>query len=98
VPLGLLEDYRPAPGLGGEALRPLLEAGPDVRMHVSNGAAAGFADALDLLHPAGRLVCHDLFVTEMQGYRTTFRGPGKYDGSVALADEDERAILKLICR
>jgi hypothetical protein len=27
-------------------------------------------------------VCHDLFVDGIQGYRTTFRGPGKYDGSV----------------
>ena len=35
-----------------------------------------------LLHPYGRLVCHDLFVTDLAGYRTNFRGPGKYDGSV----------------
>jgi hypothetical protein len=63
-------------------LRPLLETGADVRMHVSNGAVASFDDTLALLHPYGKLVCHDLFVTEIACYNTTFRGPGKYDGSV----------------
>jgi hypothetical protein len=63
-------------------LRPLLESGADVRMHVSNGALASFVESLQLLHPYGRLICHDLFVTDVQAYRTTFRGPGKYDGSV----------------
>ena len=51
-------------------------------MHVSNGALASFIDTLTLLHPFGKLVCHDLFVTDVQGYRSRFRGPGKYDGSV----------------
>jgi hypothetical protein len=59
-----------------------MDAGGDVRMHVSNGALASFADALPLLHPSGRLHCHDLFVTDTDQYRTGFRGPGKYDGSV----------------
>ena len=48
----------------GEILRPLLEAHGDVRMHVSNGALASFADTLPLLHPFGRLQCHDLFLTD----------------------------------
>jgi len=65
-----------------EMLRPLLESGADLRMHVSNGAVASFVDSLRLLHPFGRLICHDIFVTDAQGYRTSFRGPGKYDGSV----------------
>lgn len=82
VPLGGLDLYPLAPGLSGEILRPLLEAGGDVRLHVSNGALASFVDSLDLVHPFGTLVCHDLFVTDMRGYRTHFRGPGKYDGSV----------------
>jgi hypothetical protein len=68
--------------LGGELLGPLLESGTDLRMHVSNGAMTSFVESLRLLHPYGRLVCHDLFVTAAEGYRTNFRGPGKYDGSV----------------
>jgi hypothetical protein len=82
VPLAGLDLYRLAPAVNGEVLRPLLESGPDIRMHVSNGAVASFADSLPLLHPLGKLVCHDLFVTRTDGYRTAFRGPGKYDGSV----------------
>jgi hypothetical protein len=82
VPLRGLDTYPVSPGFSGEILRPLLEAGGDNRMHVSNGAIASLMDSLQLLHPFGRLVCHDLFVTEAAGYRTGFRGPGKYDGSV----------------
>jgi hypothetical protein len=37
---------------------------------------------MPLLHPFGKLVCHDLFATGVQDYRVGFRGPGKYDGSV----------------
>ena len=81
-PLAGLDLYTPAPEVGGEMLRPLLESGADLRMHVNNGALAGFVDSLALLHPFGKLVCHDLFVTDVQAYRTHFRGPGKYDGSV----------------
>ncbi|WP_395104253.1 SAM-dependent methyltransferase [Actinomadura sp. SCN-SB] len=82
VPLAGLDLYELAPSVSGETLRPLLESGADVRMHVNNGALASFTDSLSLLHPYGKLVCHDLFVTDVQGYRTSFRGPGKYDGSV----------------
>jgi hypothetical protein len=82
VPLAGLDSYRITDSLSGEALRPLLESGGDVRMHVSNGAVASFDDTLTLLHPYGKLVCHDLFVVDVDGYHTTFRGPGKYDGSV----------------
>lgn len=82
VPLAGLDTYPLTGALTGETLRPLLESGADVRMHVSNGAVASFDDTLGLLHPFGKLVCHDLFVDGIQGYRTTFRGPGKYDGSV----------------
>lgn len=82
VPLAGLDTYEVTEALTGEALRPLLESGADVRMHVNNGAVASFDDTLGLLHPYGKLVCHDLFVTDIDGYHTTFRGPGKYDGSV----------------
>ncbi|MBO0871903.1 MAG: hypothetical protein J2P19_00775 [Pseudonocardia sp.] len=82
APIAGLDDYPVAPTVSGAELAPLLESGGDLRMHVSNGALASFSDSLALLHPAGRLICHDLFVTETQGYRAGFRGPGKYDGSV----------------
>jgi hypothetical protein len=82
VPLTGLDLYELAPAVNGETLRPLLESGADVRMHVNNGALASFTDSLKLLHPFGKLVCHDLFVTDVHAYRTNFRGPGKYDGSV----------------
>ena len=81
VPLEGLDTYRITPALTGEILRPLLAEG-DVRMHVSNGALSSFADTLPLLHPFGRLVCHDLFTTTHGEYRAGFFGPGKYDGSV----------------
>ncbi|MCW2720639.1 hypothetical protein [Pseudonocardia sp.] len=82
VPLHGLDTYAIAPGISGELLRPLLATGSDVRMHVANGAAASFAETLPLLHPYGRLQCHDLFATDPHQYRDGFRGPGKYDGSV----------------
>ncbi|MGH3341657.1 MAG: hypothetical protein ACRDPK_02005 [Carbonactinosporaceae bacterium] len=82
VPLEGLDRYEVSPGVTGEALRPLLEADGDIRMPVSNGAVAGFDDSLPLLHPRGRLVCHDLFVTHPHQFRTRFPGPGKYEGSV----------------
>jgi hypothetical protein len=82
VPLTGLDLYQLATSLNGEMLRPMLESGGDIRMHVNNGALASFADSIELLHPFGKLVCHDLFLTDVQGYRTAFRGPGKYDGSV----------------
>ena len=82
VPIAGLDTYRISPGLTGEILRPLLEAEGDVRMHVNNGTLSSFADTLPLLHPFGRLQCHDLFLTDRGQYRTGFYGPGKYDGSV----------------
>ena len=82
VPLVELDTYVVAPEVGGELVRPIVEANGDVRMHISNGAAASFADTLPLLHPHGVLLCHDLFVTDVHQYLNGFRGPGKYDGSV----------------
>ena len=82
VPLDGLDAYQVSPGVTGEILRPLLESRGDVRMHVSNGALASFAGTLPLLHPFGRLQCHDLFLTGADAYHTGFPGPGKYDGSV----------------
>jgi hypothetical protein len=81
VPIEGLDSYRLAAGIGGEVLRPLVEANGDMRMHISNGAAASFVDSLPLLHPFGILQCLDIFVTDLKQYQS-FRGPGKYDGSV----------------
>ena len=82
VPLVELDTYEVAPDVRGELLRPIVLATGDLRMHISNGAAASFADTLPLLHPHGVLLCHDLFVTDVHQYVNGFRGPGKYDGSV----------------
>lgn len=82
VPVGGLDQYQVTPSVNGEILRPLLEVAGDIRLHASNGAVSSFADTLPLLHPYGRLVCHDLFVTDWHRYHTAFCGPGKYDGSV----------------
>ncbi len=82
VPIEGLDVYDVAPGVGGEVLRPVIEANGDLRMHISNGAAASFLDSLPLLHPFGMLQCHDIIITDMEQYRRSFRGPGKYDGSV----------------
>jgi len=82
VPIEGLDAYRVTPAVTGEILRSLLAAEGDVRMHVSNGALSSFADTLPLLHPFGKIVCHDLFTTTTRDYRAGFYGPGKYDGSV----------------
>jgi len=82
VPLEGLDSYQITPSLTGEILRPLIEGQGDVRMHVSNGALGSFTGTLPLLHPFGRIQCHDLFLAGSQQYRTGFYGPGKYDGSV----------------
>jgi hypothetical protein len=82
TPLGGLDLYRVTPEMTGELLRSQLESDGDIRIHVNNGALSSFAETLPLLHPFGRLQCHDLFVTDVRQYHTGFYGPGKYDGSV----------------
>jgi hypothetical protein len=82
VPVPGLDEYQVAPELTGELLRSALDADGDLRMHVNNGALSSFAETLPLLHPFGRLQCHDLFLTDVHQYRSGFFGPGKYDGSV----------------
>jgi hypothetical protein len=82
LPLEGLDLYQIGPDLTGEALRSQLESDGDIRIHASNGALTSFAETLPLLHPFGRLQCHDLFVTDVRDYQNGFYGPGKYDGSV----------------
>jgi hypothetical protein len=81
LPVAGLDLYQIAPTVR-ENLRPLLEPGPAIRIHVNNGAVASFTDTIPLLHPYGQLIRYDLFVTDVHAYRTGFRGPGKSDGSV----------------
>ncbi len=82
VPLGPLDIYQVCEDVTGEVLAPLVDGHGDIRFHVSNGAVASFVDVLPLLHPLGSLTCHDLFTTDLSQCHETFRGPGKYDGSV----------------
>jgi hypothetical protein len=81
-PLEGLDAYQATPDLNGELLHSQLESYGDIRVHVSNGALSSFAETLPLLHPFGRLQCHDLFVDDVRRYQSGFFGPGKYDGSV----------------
>jgi hypothetical protein len=81
-----LEDVAQAPlppGLDQSHLEDLLNEAPDdVRFHLSRGAAESFVNTVPLLHPRGYLQVQDIFVTAMNEYRQSFRGPGKLDGSV----------------
>jgi hypothetical protein len=81
-PLEGLDLYQVTPDLTGELLSSQLESYGDIRVHVNNGALSSFAQTLPLLHPFGRLQCHDLFLDDVRRYHTGFFGPGKYDGSV----------------
>ena len=81
-PLEGLDLYQVTPDLNGELLRSQLESHGDIRVHVNNGALSSFAETLPLLHPFGRLQCHDLFLDDVLRYHSGFFGPGKYDGSV----------------
>src|SRR3954470_7413132 len=82
----LVEDarsYRVAPGVQGVQLDDLLaDYSGDVRMHLSTCALQSFVNTLPLLHPRGLFQVQDLFVTELEQYRGSFRGPGKMDGSI----------------
>jgi hypothetical protein len=81
-PLEGLDLYQVSPEITGELLRSQLESHGDIRVHVNNGALSSFAQTLPLLHPFGRLQCHDLFLDDVRRYHSGFFGPGKYDGSV----------------
>ncbi|MGH2651973.1 MAG: SAM-dependent methyltransferase, partial [Actinomycetota bacterium] len=59
APLDGLASYQPGASLSGELLRPLLEAHGDSRMDVRNVTLSSFAATLPLIHPFGRLRCHD---------------------------------------
>ncbi len=60
----------------------LREAPSDIRFHLSTGAMESFRNTLPLLRPRGYLQVQDIFVTNLNDYRTGFYGPGKLDGSI----------------
>jgi hypothetical protein len=69
-------------GVGRQPLDDMLaEAAPDVRFHLSRGAAESFVHTVPLLHPRGYLQVQDIFITSMKEYGQGFKGPGKLDGS-----------------
>ncbi|HEY7067771.1 MAG TPA: hypothetical protein VII06_40320 [Chloroflexota bacterium] len=77
------ETYRVAPGAHGARLGDLLDDYPgDIRLHLPTAAMQSFVNTLPLLHPRGMFQVQDLFVTDLDQYRGTFRGPGKMDGSI----------------
>ena len=77
VPLEGLDSYQLTPDLTGEILHSLIEADGDVRMHVSNGALSSLTGTLPLLHPFGRVQCHDLFLTGSQPVPHRVLRPGQ---------------------
>jgi hypothetical protein len=60
----------------------LRDAPSDVRFHLSTGAIESLRNTLPLLRPRGYLQVQDIFVTDLNDYRTGFYGPGKVDGSI----------------
>jgi hypothetical protein len=70
-------------GLDSRDVQALLEeAGDDVRIHLNEMVLKSFLNTLPLLHPRGIFQVQDIFVTDLAQYHSSFRGPGKYDGSV----------------
>ncbi len=77
------DSYRIHPAVHGAHLADVLATFTgDLRLHLSTVALQSFANTLPLLHPRGMFQVQDLFVTDLEQYRGTFRGPGKMDGSI----------------
>lgn len=70
-------------GFDSQDVRALLEEiSGDVRVHLNEMALKSFVNTLPLLHPRGIFQVQDIFITDLTQYHSSFRGPGKYDGSV----------------
>jgi hypothetical protein len=84
VPIPDVASYQIADRTTGEDVLELLQdfAG-DIRCHLSNGAVKSFIHTIPLLHPKGIFEVQDIFTTDLGQYATSFRGPGKFDGSLA---------------
>jgi hypothetical protein len=84
VPIPDLASYAVADRTTGEDVLGLLEDfHGDVRFHLSNGAVKSFVHTIPLLHPKGLFEVQDIFTTSLDQYKHSFRGPGKFDGSLA---------------
>lgn len=84
VPIPDIASYSVADRTTGEEIVGLLsEFNGDVRFHLSNGAVKSFVHTIPLLHPKGLFEVQDIFTTSLEQYRHSFRGPGKFDGSLA---------------
>ncbi len=84
VPIIDMADYPVTDHVSGEEVLALLEDfDGDVRFHLSNGAVKSFVHTIPLLHPKGLFEIQDIFTTSLEQYRHSFRGPGKFDGSLA---------------
>jgi hypothetical protein len=84
VPIPDLAGYQVADRTTGEEVLGLLEGfHGDVRFHLSNGAVKSFVHTIPLLHPKGLFEVQDIFTTSLDQYQHSFRGPGKFDGSLA---------------
>lgn len=63
-------------------LQDVIEHIPDnLRIQMSSVALESFANTIALLHPEGIFQVQDIFVRDLEQYRS-FRGPGKMDGSI----------------
>ena len=84
VPIPDVAGYTIADRTTGEDVLGLLEDFEgDVRFHLSNGAVKSFVHTIPLLHPKGLFEVQDIFTTRLDQYQQSFRGPGKFDGSLA---------------
>jgi len=84
VPIPDMAGYQIADRTTGEEVLGLLDGfGADVRFHLSNGAVKSFVHTIPLLHPKGLFEVQDIFTTGIEQYQQSFRGPGKFDGSLA---------------
>lgn len=70
-------------GVDGRDVQALLEGViGDLRVHLNEIVLKSFINTLPLLHPRGIFQVQDIFITDLEQYHSSFRGPGKYDGSV----------------
>jgi hypothetical protein len=84
VPIPDVASYHITDRTTGEDVLDLLrEFAGDIRFHLSNGAVTSFLHTIPLLHPKGIFEVQDIFTTDLGQYATSFRGPGKFDGSLA---------------
>ena len=65
-------------GFDGRDIEALLAPVGNVRVHLNEMSLKSFLNTLPLLHPRGIFQVQDIFVTDLEQYHSSFRGPGKY--------------------